>query len=1014
MIRARAAICFLALATGMAACGGGGHGGGSSLVPPVAPVHPVSQSVPVKFTFTVPSKSVSAKRRPETISPLTQSLGVTVNSGTQQIFNATPTTNGCQATEGGTLCTVTIDAAVGSDSFDVSTYSGTNATGTILDTTSFTSTIVQDTTNTLNITLGPVVSTAADNGAGSLREAIADANPGDTITFLISTPATITLTSGPITLTKNVALSGPAAAPSGGRRPAGVGVGSGITIDAANASRVFTVSPGVGASISNLTLENGSAPSGNGGAIDDSGTLTLSGVTISGSSALASPAPVYGGAVAVESGASLTVSGSTITQNQSYQGGGIWAATGAAGLNISSSTLSNNTTTDSTGYNDGGAIYTNIAATLTSDTVSNNTGSAIAVDGSGSLAISGGTYSSNSSSGGYGGAIYDFAGTNTITGAKFDSNVAAAPGSSGTARGGAIYSDYDITIDSSTFSNNVAGNESGASGYGGAIEFDDGNLTVTNSTFTSNSAGGSTAQLGDGGAIYDATYNSMTVTGSTFTSNSAGGTATGIGGAIYLQGTLSLNQDSFSTNSSYGNSDGEALGGAAYVIANNSGESFTNSSFTGNTATGGNTTSGSVGAAQGGGLFIDESPGALTIDGDTFSSNSATGANYAEGGGLYAYPGIAMNGGSFDGNTSTVGNAGCNATADGGGASLSGTVAMTSVTLTNNKAVTSSTRSTGQCALGHPRQGHVHRHLIRRPQYTGSGSTNQEYALGGAIEFCGCGASFTFDKGTVSSNSATTDGGGMDLRGTSATITNSTISSNSVTATPNTDDGGGGVMIADSTSTAIDTSTIANNTVSGDTSGNDGGGGVMVTIPFACSCTPATTLLNDTLTGNSAQYGGDIYNESTTLTLTNVTVMNGTATASSSGAGGGYYGQGTNTLTIFGDIFAGGSAATQNNIGGSGTGITDNGYNIINTGNSSLGADLTATDVWSATEDPVLSALASNGGPTQTMADSTSSPGYDLIPLATCTAQGVTTDQRGNTRGDSSDGKCDAGAYEYP
>src|SRR6185312_7002853 len=109
-----------------------------------------------------------------TISPSTQSIGVTVNAGTQQIFNATPTANGCQATQSGTQCTVTIDAAVGNDSFDVSTYSGTNATGAILDHTAFNYTIVADTTNTLTITLGPVVSSTADSGPGSLRQALAD------------------------------------------------------------------------------------------------------------------------------------------------------------------------------------------------------------------------------------------------------------------------------------------------------------------------------------------------------------------------------------------------------------------------------------------------------------------------------------------------------------------------------------------------------------------------------------------------------------------------------------------------------------------------------------------------------------------------------------------------------------------------------------------------------------------------------------------------------------------------
>ncbi len=1012
-MRPRAALPVIALCALLPACGGG-HSGSSSLIPPSAPGHPVAQNEPVKFTFTIPKKTVSAARHAETISPSTQSIGVTVNSGTQQVFNATPTSAGCSVTERGTTCTVTIDAAVGADSFDVNTYSGINATGAILDHTSFNYTIVQDTTNTLNIVLGPVVSTTADSGPGSLRQAVSDANPGDTITFLLSMPATITLTSGSITLLRNVTISGPAGtAPSGGRRvklPAAT-----VTISGGNNSRVFGVASGITATISNLTVTQGSTASGNGGALDDSGTLTLDEDQITGSSASGT-----GGAVAVEANGALTVTSTTMSGNRAPQGGAVWADASARLLTITGSTLSNNTSTNSANQGNGGAIFTNASATLTSDTVSNNNGSAVVAMGSAALTISGGTYSANTAKGGHGGALYLSGGVTTIgSNAVFDGNAAGDPtivSSPPPAYGGAIYnSSSDLTIDSTAFSYNTAGSGTGAQGYGGAIELDDGNLTVTNSTFTSNGAGRTDALLGEGGAIFDHTYNQMTVKTSTFTSNTAGGTSGGYGGALELQGQLALDHDTFTSNSAYGSSDGDAYGGAADVVPTMSGESFTNSGFTGNSATGGNTTSGSNGAAYGGGLELDGSE-TLTLDGDTFGSNSVTGENDAEGGGLDAASGIAMTGGSFDGNTATVGNAGCNAVALGGGATLASGAALSNVTFTNNKAVTTSARSTGSCvALARPRASvrlHARTRFVRHPHYVHYGVTSQEYALGGALEYCSCGTTLTLDHATITGNSATTDGGGVDLRGGTATITDTTISSNSVTATPNTDDGGGGVMIADSVSTTIADSTIANNTVSGDMSGNDGGGGVFVS-PVSNS-TPAVSLTNDTVTGNSAQYGGGIYNEFSTVTLTNVTLVNGIADAAS-GAGGNYYGQSTNTLTIFGTIVAGGSASTQSNLGGDTTNtlLVDNGYNIINTSNSSMNG-ASDFDVSGPAVDPLLSALASNGGPTQTMADSTSSPGYDRIPLATCAANGVTTDQRGNARGDSSDDKCDSGAYEYP
>jgi len=55
------------------------------------------------------------------------------------------------------------------------------------------------------------VTNTNDSGAGSLRQALADANDGDTIQFSVTTPATITLTGGVLVVNKSVTISGPAA-----------------------------------------------------------------------------------------------------------------------------------------------------------------------------------------------------------------------------------------------------------------------------------------------------------------------------------------------------------------------------------------------------------------------------------------------------------------------------------------------------------------------------------------------------------------------------------------------------------------------------------------------------------------------------------------------------------------------------------------------------------------------------------------------------------------------------------
>src|SRR5436190_22998205 len=54
-----------------------------------------------------------------------------------------------------------------------------------------------------------LVTSTADNGPGSLREAIASAAPGDTLTFAVT--GAITLTSGELLITTNLTITGPGA-----------------------------------------------------------------------------------------------------------------------------------------------------------------------------------------------------------------------------------------------------------------------------------------------------------------------------------------------------------------------------------------------------------------------------------------------------------------------------------------------------------------------------------------------------------------------------------------------------------------------------------------------------------------------------------------------------------------------------------------------------------------------------------------------------------------------------------
>lgn len=89
-------------------------------------------------------------------------------------------------------------------------------------------------------------------------------------------------------------------------------------------------------------------------------------------------------------------------------------------------------------------------------------------------------------------------------------------------------------------------------------------------------------------------------------------------------------------------------------------------------------------------------------------------------------------------------------------------------------------------------------------------------------------------------------------------------------------------------------------------------------------------------------------------------------------------------------------------------GIVDGGYNLADDNGQDC-ALVAKTDILNI--DPQLGPLANNGGPTQTMALSPTSPVIDVIPLSS--GDCPTTDQRGVSVPDSGESLCDIGAYEY-
>ena len=197
-----------------------------------------------------------------------------------------------------------------------------------------------------------VVTNLNDSGAGSLRQAIADANANfghDTIVFQLGSVLTtniasiqdqtfsnesgsvIALTSGELEITDSVTINGPGA--------------KYLMISGQNASRVFNIS-------SARTRIN----------------VNLNGMTVSFAKLLESLGVRAEGGGIYSSNCNLGIFDSAITNNEAAIGGGIYAENGV--LNVIRSTVSSNTATD-----DGGAIAgdSNAEVYITNSLVSNNT-----------------------------------------------------------------------------------------------------------------------------------------------------------------------------------------------------------------------------------------------------------------------------------------------------------------------------------------------------------------------------------------------------------------------------------------------------------------------------------------------------------------------------------------------------------------------------------------------------------------------------------------------------------------
>lgn len=916
---------------------------------------------------------------PATISSQTQSVSFAVNGGKAQIFNATVASSNCTSGASGRTCTFMVGAPAGLDTFVVTTYSATGGTGTALNRGTAKFNIVKGKVNAPKITLGPLVSTTADTGMGSLRYAIGTANSGDTIVFALPASSPVQLTT-PITISTNVNIAGAGVTKSARPHRNRHGLQSnstftGTTISGKDANQVFIIKTGVNVTISGVVITAGKASvaSQPGGAISNLGNLTLSGDAITDSTSVVTTIarrphaqraqrahpptrhkhPAQRKPRVTHRDKNATLHPHACSASAQYGG----AMYNDGTVNIIGTTFDGNSVANTCTAADGGGGLGN-----------DGSGGAIYNDTDGSLFISGGSVFSNNAAA-EGGAIYNDGtyGQVSVTSSTFTGNSGctsvngcAAYGctlGSGCSvyaygDGSAIYdvSGPGITITNSTFSNNVAGgNSQDSEGYGGALDLEGTAPLITGSTFSGNLAGGGTnCSGGQGGAIYEEAGSPLVLNNNTFLNNTASGDE-GIyfssfheylnaGGAIfnYAEPDQGSN-NTFTGNATIGTgsvceTEPYVYGGTVFAYY---GISMSNSTFSGNSSS-------SAYDIDGGVLYMDDPS---VLNNDTFTGNKASTTSltdedgYIYGGVLENDDGLKLTKNTFTSNSAMAGGA-YGYEVDGGVLASYYPLAMNGNTFTSNTS-----------AASYPDDGYVYGGVIyieNNSTGTGLTSVNDTFksnavvaiaantptyeSYGGVIygEESSYGMNLNSDAFTSNTVSAQYCGGGavyVDSYYSPNSISNSSFTGN--VCSSGTQQGWGGALYTDSRSSYYQVLAISGSTFTGNSA--TAGGGAIYDYGYK-----ADTITNSTFSGNKvpaglADYGGGAIDAAYSAEqITNSTFTGNTVTATQVTAGGGAifneYG-----IDISGSTFSGNQ--TTGAIDGSGGGALfnyDGGATVVN------------------------------------------------------------------------------------
>jgi hypothetical protein len=651
----------------------------------------------------------------------------------------------------------------------------------------------------------------------------------------------------------------------------------------------------------------------------------------------------------IENGVTANISGLAITKGMAY---GFFSGHGFGGAmyNLGTANLTDCSISGNTALKGGGGIFNYGAVNLRNCSVYNN------------QAGDHGRHATGRGGGLYNGSTYR-GGTLNLENCVIDGNYAYI-------NGGGLYNRRDknsaVTLTHCTFRNNAAGT------YGGGLDTLD-TVVLTDCTITSN-------QAYRGGGLYDAGSEYSSLTDCTFYDNSAGGSITAYGGGLAIYGTVPNHGPVLIACTITGNTGYRSAGMAVNVFAK---IQMSDTIVAGNTKNSGaasdiggffseGSVSGSsnlIGTGGSGGLNpatnqlnvpvsqLGLAPlgfyGGLTETIALMAGSAAIGTGSIQGGvdqrGFARPQGAPSDVGAFQTGPLVV-----NTTNDYAFYSPQGVLSLRQAVNVANVFAGSTTITFDPTTFGTPQtitliygelmlsdpsgqEAITTAGLPATASVTINGNTHRQVFVIGRI---GGGVSASLSGLTITGGKAGRGGGVFNAAGANLTLTDCTITGNTAYHISNIYPGKGGGLI------------------------NYG----------------SATIVNCTISGNTAaQNGGGVFNQGT-LSLSSSTISNN---SSSTGGGGGLW-NAKGPANLIDTIVAGNTDVSKSADDIRGPAAVSGYFNLTGTGGS--GGLTKANYNVIGIADPLLAALGSYGGPTQTMA---------LLPGSPAIGTGGVIDQRG-------------------